>query len=438
MKRRFDINTFLSYFIVLMPILGQYGFLTKHITIADMLLIPLLLVGLLKKIITKKIVITDILFLLFTLWYVFAPLLGIEKINSSSMTSMLKCFIYSIAILSFSNNKINLSNTQKFYTQVVMGLSIIIFIQYFIYFTTGIIRPWVINSALFPAVYVNDDYFSGGYLVQLGGDSFRPSSIFSEPALFAQYTCPCLIMNMFSKSKKKKIYFFLIVTIAIFLTKSANGIMYILAIWLFSITYTIYKYIKNKKTTIKSIYILAFFIVVFLITIFYNNIVGFRTNSDSLLLSRLTEIFDSSGQTSGSMRVVRGWTIYDGLTWYEKIFGIGTGNIILYLDMHPNIVKMFSKAYNGYMSGLSAIFVNSGLIGGILFFIWLIKIFIKNNNEVKCLSVFLLLYLIASNSLFTINFVMIVTIIIHISLESKKHNEIEEEKSNENNNNYIT
>ena len=112
------------------------------------------------------------------------------------------------------------------------------------------------------------------------------------------------------------------------------------------------------------------------------------------------------------------------MNFKEKITGIGIGNILNYLDAHPYIVTMFSKSYNGYMSGLSTIFVNFGLIGGSIFLIWWFKQFLNKNRISKSLSIFLMLYLIASNSFLSTQFVLTIILIIS-TLTTNKYKESE-------------
>lgn len=417
----------ISYLIVLLPLLGQYGFMTKSLTLADIALIPFVVLIFLINGRSKKIRVNDKKIFVFFIWYICSAILMSLVIPEVSITtsimSTIRCLIYSIAILYFSYDYIDIDKTINLYTKIVLGLSFIIFIQVFLYKITGVIKPWVINSKLFPAVFVNDDYFSGGYMVQLGGSTFRASSLFSEPALFAQYACPCLILNIF-KNNKKNYLFLLIVTIATLLTKSANGMVYIIVAWLFAIVYALYAQFRKKEKRIKSSYLIIFFAILVILPFTYNSIFNFVVKGDNSLMSRLVEIKDVKGESSGSMRVMRGWHVFGGLKLHEKFLGIGNGNIEEYLEFNRGIVPTFTQAYNGYMSGLSGIFVNSGLIGGILFLSWWISGFFKNNKMSKALLLFLMVYLIASNSLFTLNFVLVLVLIISNNKKNEQLNEL--------------
>ena len=105
------------------------------------------------------------------------------------------------------------------------------------------------------------------------------------------------------------------------------------------------------------------------------------------------------------------------MSFIEQLLGIGTGNVVPYLSLHSHIVPIFVKAYNGYMSGLSAIFVNSGIIGGFLYLSWWVKYFFSRKAVVKGLQVFLMLYLLASFSFNTYQFIL--TMVVVIALEKQ-------------------
>ena len=428
-KNNDKLRKFCTFVSVLLPILGTYGFFSKNITFADLAIVIMLIFSMIVSFKTRKLSISSKDFLIFVLWCIFSTVLASVLYHGlfSNITLMqiIKLIVYSAAILIISIKYFDFDLAKKFYTKIVIILSIIVFVQYFIYLINGSFYPWVINSKLFPAIYVNDDYFSGAYLYILGGSIYRPSSIFSEPALFAQFVTPCLVLNMFSEDGKKKYFILLTITLATFIGKSANGIIYIIIIWISYILIKMYSALKQKKIKLKTslIFILLLLFVFSPIIVPKMNDLLFGKENYSLI-SRISEINDVKGETSGSMRIARGWQIYSKMNFKEKITGIGIGNILNYLDAHPYIVTMFSKSYNGYRSGLSTIFVNFGLIGGSIFLIWWFKQFLNKNRISKSLSIFLMLYLIASNSFLSTQFVLTIILIIS-TLTMNKYKESE-------------
>ena len=416
-KKNSKLTSFCTYVAVLLPILGTYGFFSKSITFADIAIIIALIAALVNSIMTRKLKISSKNFFVFTIWCVLSTILASAiypgLFSGITCVQIIKLLIYSTAIIIIPIRYFDFDLAKKIYTNIVIILSIIVFIQYAIYLISGSFYPWVINSDSFPAIYVNDDYFSSAYLYILGGNTFRPASIFSEPALFAQFVAPCLILNMFSEDNKKKYMILLIITLATFLGKSANGIVYIVVIWISYILIKMYSALSKKKFKLKTSLVFLVFILLLLSPIIVPKINNLLFGNEKYsLINRISEINDVKGETSGSMRIIRGWQIYSKMNYKEKITGIGIGNILNYLDIHPYTVTMFNKSYNGYMSGLSAIFVNFGLIGGMIFFVWWLKQFLSKSKISKSLSIFLLLYLIASNSFLSPQFVITVMLII--------------------------
>lgn len=428
MKNNFE--KIVSYLVVLLPILGTYGFFLKSVTFADVAICIILFFAVLKST-KKKTNKYDKNYIIFVVWGIISTVFSLVMFDNISSTNtliqLIKFILYSFMIILIPKNYFDIVLAKKIYSNVVIVISIIVFIQYFLYLITGNFYPWVLNSKIFPPIYVNDDYFTTSYLYMLGGSSYRPSSIFSEPALFAQYVSPCLIMNLFSKRTKNKYLTVFLITMSVILGKSANGIIYIAVIWFVYLISRLFSFFKNKDFKVK----LSTIIVIFVLIIFYPfifpklNELLFGAGSSSLY-NRLLEISDYTGNSSGSMRVMRGWMIFDGMAFIEKANGIGIGNILDFLDLNPSLVPMFKKAYNGYMSGLSAIFVNFGIIGGILYLNWWFKQYINKGSQQKGFLLFLLLYLIASNSFYTPHFVFTTILIIahnkcknNINLERK-------------------
>lgn len=409
--------------LVLFPLIGQYGVFTRSLTFADIAVIPAIGIILLCSLV-RGITIKDRIYTTFAIWYLFtallaSPLLG-NLFSVGTATSILQNYIYFLVVILIAPSFFDCKIAFKVYSNVAIVLCVIIFIQVVLNLVTSSVTPWVINNSMFPAIYTNNDFFSGGYLALIEKSLYRPSSLFSEPALFAQYVTPCLIINIYKRQKTHKEYIVMtLITISVLLARSANGIIYVFAAWIFAGIYLSIKKIRYKELKVKKRYILLIFLFIAFLPKLIQLFVEKIFSGDIFSLSqRIAEILDVKGESSGSMRVVRGWQIFFGLSPVEKILGIGTGNIVPYLDLHPYIVKMFTSAYNGYMSGLASIFVNSGIIGGFIYLSWWLRYYCSKKVVVKGLQVFLLLYLLASNSFNTVQFML--TIVMVISLEKQK------------------
>ena len=231
------VRNYCTVVLVLIPLIGQYGVFTKTLTFADVAIIPAILVVLLFHVMGKYEMRERI-------YPVFATL-----------TSVLQNAVYFATVILVAPYYFDCNFAVKVYSKVVIVLCVILFIQAGLHLTTGSVTPWILNSDLFPAVYVSDDFFDGGYLETITASSYRPASLFSEPALFAQYVTPCLILNIYTKEKTWKNYFAIVLTtVSVLLAGSANGIVYILIAWGFAGIYNIAEKFKHKEFKIKAGY----------------------------------------------------------------------------------------------------------------------------------------------------------------------------------------
>ena len=411
------VRNYCTVVLVLIPLIGQYGVFTKTLTFADVAIIPAILVVLLFHLMGKY-EMRERIYPVFAVWYLLTALIispfWRKLFSAGTLTSVLQNAVYFATVILVAPYFFDCNFAVKVYSKVVIVLCVILFIQAGLHLTTGSVTPWILNSDLFPAVYVSDDFFDGGYLETITASSYRPASLFSEPALFAQYVTPCLILNIYTKEKTWKNYFAIVLTtVSVLLAGSANGIVYILIAWGFAGIYNLADKFTHKESKITA----GSSILILLAAIFLPKIAQGFTEVLSLLFARFSELFDLKGISSGSLRVIRGWKIFLSMSFIEQLLGIGTGNVVPYLSLHSHIVPIFVKAYNGYMSGLSAIFVNSGIIGGFLYLSWWVKYFFSRKAVVKGLQVFLMLYLLASFSFNTYQFIL--TMVVVIALEKQ-------------------
>lgn len=408
--------------LVLMPLIGQYGLFSRTITLADVAIVPAVGILLLWCMFSRKLKVADTRYAFFALWFTVTSLLlsrlftGIFASGAGMM--ILQHVVYFLAVLFIAPTCFDCEKGYRLYSSITIILCIIVFIQMILGLVTGEIGAWVIRSELFPHVYLSDEHLFDDSLTTIG-DILRPSSLFSEPALFAQYVSPCLVLNLHRKNKTRKTYAVMVlVTIAVVLSQSANGVFYVLAAWIFFGLVKLKEKANGRRFFIKKRYALLLVVVLCSIPLLVQFAQDMLFNEDGFSIAvRLEELLDEAGQTSGSMRVIRGWLIFGGLSLPEKIVGIGTGNIVQYLNKHPDIVHMFTETYNGYMSGLPSIFVSSGLIGGTTYLFWWYRYFKSKRAVVKGLQIFLILYLIASNAFNTMQYIL--TMVMVISFEKQ-------------------
>lgn len=417
-----NLRSYCTIALVLMPFLGQYGLLSRTITLGDALLVPAVGVLILLCLAKRRLEIADRRYGFFALWFTVTSLLfsrvATGGLSSQSPMLIMQHVVYFLAVLLIVPDWFDCEKGYKIYSTFTIFLCVLLIVQAIFFAITNTSTLWVLNNKFFPHVYLSSDY-----TLSTQEEQIRPSSLFSEPALFAQYVVPCMILGAYKKTKTAKEYALMIlVTVAVILSQSANGIVYVLVAWIFVWVQNLIKKNSTSRRMVKKRTILAYIAIVVCLPLIAQLVQNVLFNEEGFSLAiRIEEVLDTEGQSSGSMRVVRGWLIYQALTVPQKIVGIGIGNVEAYLEENSDIVHMFTSAYNGYMSGLPTILVSSGIIGGITYLLWYVRYFLNKKGVVKGLLVFMLLYLVASSSFNTPQFIL--TTVMIISLAKQKSTE---------------
>lgn len=214
--------------------------------------------------------------------------------------------------------------------------------------------------------------------------SSHPCSIFLEKSYMAYYLAAYLSLIMFSGENKAKLYTkeSIIISITLILLRSGSGIVGLAVLWvvkLFSVFWT-----NNKGRRIA----MTLLLIPFSLGIVY--LYG-STESGQEMLSRQDEL--TTENTSGYVRVVGGYAIYDMLTPQEKTFG------------KPDAQEIFGKDRSDgttwfYINGVQTVLVYLGFIGAILYLLFYASIFRKVGLSSRmCLITLISMALLESNYL---------------------------------------
>jgi len=196
--------------------------------------------------------------------------------------------------------------------------------------------------------------------------SGRFSSIFLEPAHFAQYTMVGMVLLLFVG--KNDSYRFLkagIITAAIIASSSSLGLVISFAMW----GYYFLMQSENIGKAIINLMIFGFMVLVF----------GLAALSDEVLLSTLMGKINSVADggvvenTSMYMRMVCGWQAYSDFPFLTQVFGCGNGNVGDYINISGHGLSRYIDTINfvGYMGCMPMLFCEMGLVGCYLFFSFL-------------------------------------------------------------------
>jgi len=206
----------------------------------------------------------------------------------------------------------------------------------------------------------------------------RSSSIFMEPAVFAKYLIPGLIVNLRYTTK----YFIRILGFLIIFLLLRSGVGFLLAaVCIFC--YVLYIPIKTRVNKILLILSLCGVLAGGLYVVRSNEFVNSQ-------FERVDEISSSAGEdASGFQRVIRGYLLYAGMSVEEKICGIGSKNISYAISQSPYRL-FFADNEDVYLNGIQAILVGGGIVGLALFFLMMYKFQQKQNRMVKMTTICLI------------------------------------------------
>lgn len=290
----------------------------------------------------------------------------------------------------------------KFYDILAVIFLAFFFFQEFVYATTGF-RVLGVSQSLPLALSVED--VNAYYQKMITNE--RSSSFFSEPAHFVQFLLPLLIIKIFNPLKKFDFIFAAIILLALLLLQSGNALIGLMAI---GGCYLIEKILHNfnfKK-----------FILLVILTLFVGIIGGYYINSEmgEKLLERQEQIDiegNSRSETSGFLRLFRGYFVYDAMSPIEKIIGADDKNRIDAAIGNSGFEWSF-RENDYYFNVVQTLLIRTGIIGTVLFVLFLIGALKKTNSCGKAILVVLIclcfisaihftpvmaLYLLLANSL---------------------------------------
>ncbi len=223
--------------------------------------------------------------------------------------------------------------------------------------------------------------------LQIAGNRF--STFFLEPAHQAQYVVPCIAILLFSDMlsiKKKDLIISIVLTIGVIATTSMQGILLCGFIWM------IYLYELMKLRGSRKIGRLIFLIPLLITVLIYFLQQPIIQNQFLKKTMSINQGIVSKG-TSMYRRINYGWDCYREFDLVHKIIGCGYDNVSNYLYTTGIGLQYVSYEQIGYMSGLSEMFCEIGIVGSSLNFSITIFVIINNMRKNKMVTVLLITWL---------------------------------------------
>lgn len=254
-----------------------------------------------------------------------------------------------VICLGFASKFYNVEYLRR-YMRIIVFISAFLFcIQLALIYKTGS------NMCFVPPLSSNVLYrdFSYNELVLFHLRAERPSALFMEPAYFAQYLLCLLTLELFGSSNIKYYnkYIILGIVVLLMLLRSGCGVIGLAFLILIKLA-SVYSTISLGK---------KIFYTIFLLPLFYFGIHSYTSSeAGSKMVDRKSEISLENTESSGSIRMLRGYVVYDNLPMSNKIFGSNGDDV-------KNIARRTVGYDEGMLfNGFQAYLVEYGIIGILL------------------------------------------------------------------------
>lgn len=274
---------------------------------------------------------------------------------SNIIFGVLKLLLWSLMIIYVTYIFVDYDVLLKWLTRLSILLTIYIIIQSIIFYIFSIRLPNVYLFGILKPYSENFVY----YVSYASSGAMRPGSLLSEPAFYG-YIVICTLVMYIDKykcePKLKNKMIIVLFCVGIIVSTSTSAIIFLLLIFLF------YSFKTQQKFK---------YIVLLTITIYITfNLINIYYDSQNYFIKSLYnsiykfQYYETLGRLGGSYSYIE---LIDNI---HKFIGVGVGNQVKYFANYIDNDKI-------YLNSITAIFVQVGIIGLIIFILFIIKLFIK-------------------------------------------------------------
>lgn len=385
--------------LLLSPILQIYGYGT--FTMSELLVYTLIIVGIMThKIVFKLPRYFHLYFCYFGIITIFSCLFGISELIPRLLGVVRLFFVFSLFFSNFEQNYF-----YKSYKKIVVVIVTIFFAQELSYRITGVrisglipFLPLVSNFAEIEGSFTFQEHLS---LIS------RSASVFSEPAIMAQYLLPFFALSLFNEFGIKRLLYAGTSAFAILFSLSGNGII---GLGVILLVFCIYYF---KMTLSKAIFLGTPLLVICFI--YFSTSVTMQQYSE-----RATELQSVDGLnnlTSGFYRIYRGYYVYDEYNIVERIFGINNFSLIRDKIYQCKYAFTFDRD-DMYFNTIQNFLIKTGIIGLLLYLLFLKSIY--KGNDYCSKSIVLTLFVFSFIANLFLSYLMLIYILIPFSTICKK------------------
>jgi len=377
------------WFAILEPILGIYGW--QHYTLAHMLTLLLCIVYLIRNSDLRRFRhhMPKLLAVYFLYWLV-VYLFWIRSIGGLVPKLLLLFFVSYMMLF----KEISLPYFLQAYKRFVIIIIAFFYIQEISFALIGQRPPGI---AFF--LPLNESAMAGqgyGWVETLMTYS-RSASFFREPAHFAQAIIPLLPVIIYDPKlgNSRKLLWVIYMVVPLVLCQSGNALFGLGVISFIYCCYVLFK-MKGIKKIISTIVLVLFFGMG---AYWVRN-----SNASEKLMERQSEIsYDTVEQTSGFIRIFRGYFVFAEYSFGEKIFGIDNDQILATKIAQSKVAVLFSEK-DRYFNGVQEILLRTGFVGLIIMILMLAKLWKGNCVAGKTFICLAIMFSLISSNFMSISF----------------------------------
>lgn len=393
LKKNTIIQNVYLIFIIVYPLLNNYKFIIPIGDIIALALFPLFFAA-------KRIKISNNISYKKYKYYIFYSIITIpmaillsDRFNIQDIfTKNFHLVLYAIYGLYFGKK---LFDSKKFFNIYIKILNILVLLAIFqqlVYYLTNTQIYYILpNISLNYSVDNYSDYIRV-FNRAAASQGYRASSLFLEPAHFSFFVVIGLAYKLINEDKNLcNLLIIIMYLLSIAFSYSTGGVISALI----AVCYYVFFYKPEKQVKYDFVFKISISIISIVSVIYV-----LSTNSLLLItiLNRINSIGDTSYDTSGNRRVLRGYYIWKKLPFYNKVMGTGMGNLLETIKSKDLIVLTDAK-FSDEMSCLFYNLCSVGVVGTYLYFTSLISNWKKVSSFGKLIIVIYIFSCIFNNIL---------------------------------------
>lgn len=323
--------------------------------------------------------------LLYWVWWYLSHILSCTSVGEVLHLGIIRIAITYIVFIDIIDLKFFMSKYRKL-SYIIIGYF------YLQEFSRIVLNVHLLSVATFLPLAVMDDaqeYYS------ILSESVRSSSLFKEPAVFAQFLLPLLCYELFGKNKAN-VLFICFLCLTLLWSRAGNAMVGLMAL---GICY-VFKMLKNGNLLRKKGQILIASSIVLLSVSFF-----LKTEDGQKVIERAVTIdaestVDKGYVSSTFFRIYQGYFIFNEYSTLYKLLGNDHESYIRQSAYNSPVIRGLysSREFVVYFNSFQSVLIYTGLIG-LIIMLFFFKSVWKNNSYCGKSMLFLLIAisLVSSN-----------------------------------------